>query len=116
MDALTCEYIVHHAHRDHYDFNNIASLDAFHGWLGKRISDELLKKYGRRALDAIPMQEIWLDDLGLIADCDFKDLADGSMHVTFSRMPYPQLGIRSDEGYVRLHSNPLGTQIFLADA
>jgi hypothetical protein len=116
MDALTCEYIVHPAFRDHYNFNDTDSLDAFHGWLGKRISDELLKKYGRRALDSIPQREIWLDDLGLVADCDFEDLADGSMRVTFSRVPYPQSGIRCDEGYVRLHSSTLGTQVFLADA
>ncbi|MFZ6862797.1 hypothetical protein ACO0K7_09190 [Undibacterium sp. Ji67W] len=110
--AMTCEYIVGARYRDLYDLYDEQSLDAFHGWLGKRISDALLQKYGRCALDAIPYSEIWLDDLGLIADCDFEDLPDGSMRVTFSRVTCQQSAIGSNAGGTQLHSSKLGVHIW----
>ncbi len=112
METFNCEYVVPHTFRNHYDLDNPDSLDAFHAWLGRRVSDALLKKYGRRVLDAIPQQELWLDDLGLVADCDFKDLPGGSMLVTFSRAASPH---RDSTCYQKHRVTALGTEILLDD-
>lgn len=92
MAALTCEYTIKPAYRNLYNLDDEDSLNAFHGWVGKRISDELVKKYGYHGLDVIPQHQTWDDDLGLISDCDFQELRDGSLLVTFSREPYPAWG------------------------
>jgi len=112
METFSCEYVVPHTFRNHYDLDDTESLDAFHAWLGRRLSDALLKKYGRRVLDAIPQQELWLDDLGLVADCDFKDLPDGAMQVTFSRAAGP---LRDSTSYPKRRVTALGTEILLDD-
>jgi hypothetical protein len=101
MAAFTCEYSVPASFRDLYDLNDELSLEAFHGWLGKRISNLLSEKYGLLALDLIPQHEIWRDDLGLISDCDFEDLDDGALLITFSREPCSKWGILHDEDLTR---------------
>ena len=90
MAIRTCEYIVQATHRELYDLNDTDSLNAFHGWVGKRVSDSLIEKYGPPGLDVIPQDEIWEDDLGLVQDCDFLEQPDGSLLVTFSRESAPE--------------------------
>ena len=101
MAILTAEYLVPARFRDHYDLYDEMSLNAFHFFIAKRISDELDRKYGWRAtMYIIPQHEIWEEDFGLIADCDFEELPDGSLLVTFSREPYPPWGMLREEDYL----------------
>ncbi len=89
MAAMTCEIVLNPKYREHYDLNDTDSLNAFHRWVGKSVTDALLKKYGKAGLSVIARHELFEDDLGLVSDCDFQELADGSIRVMFSREPYP---------------------------
>ncbi|AMP02102.1 hypothetical protein CAter282_4338 [Collimonas arenae] len=100
MGDMTCKYVVNSRYRDFYDLSDEHSLNAFHVWVAQRIAVVLEKKYGLRNFRILIWQNIKEDDIGLIADCDFDELDDGSLCVTFSRDPYPNWEILHDEDVI----------------